>query len=306
MREEIWNQKEDLPLFASRLRKSHSEIHDPTKLVFVGSGDSYAVSIFAQELSEGQSIAFDPYQLSRNITRIRNKTLVITSVSGRTQANVDLAKKARRYARKTIAVTANDQSPLARACDETLPLRYRSPRILTSGTISFTSSLIACAFLLGKLPGKVDVSTSLKRGASWAKNTRIGSGSFFFVGSSVNYALARFGAAKIQEVIGVKADADYSEQLGHARLFTIDRRSDNIVCVSTDGDRVKELERILSRTGFRTELLKVAGRNGLDSTLEAAIHLQQLALRQAETRGMKEYAFLLDRRRLILSNQLIY
>src|SRR3989449_8316790 len=152
MAEEISSQTQDLPGFASQLRKKHLPKLQPSNLIFAGSGDSYAAAIFAQELSQGESRASDPYELLTNISRIRGKNLVVISVGGRTKTNIELVRKAKRMARETIAVTANPESLLARECDQTLQLKYRTTGILTSGTVSFTTSLLACALLLGSLP----------------------------------------------------------------------------------------------------------------------------------------------------------
>src|SRR2546429_7798950 len=141
MEEEISSQAQDLPGFASQLRQKHLPKLERSSLVFVGSGDSYATAVFAQELSQGEAVASDPYELLTNINRIRGKNLVIISVSGRTKTNIELARKAKGISSSTLAITANLESPLARECDETLRLEYRTTRILTSGTISFTTSL---------------------------------------------------------------------------------------------------------------------------------------------------------------------
>src|SRR5947208_3989392 len=95
MAEEISNQTLDLPRFASRLRKMRLQKPQPSKLIFAGSGDSYAAAVFAQELSRGESTASDPYELLTNINRIRGKNLVIISVSGRTKTNIEIARKAK-------------------------------------------------------------------------------------------------------------------------------------------------------------------------------------------------------------------
>src|SRR5438094_3801471 len=152
MAEEISNQTRDLPSFASQLRKRHISKLKPSSLIFTGSGDSYAAAVFAQELSQGESAASDPYELLQNIRRIRGKNLVIISVSGRTKTNIELARKAKGISTSTLAITANSESPLARECDDTLQLQYRTAGILTSGTISFTTGLLACALLLSILP----------------------------------------------------------------------------------------------------------------------------------------------------------
>ena len=307
MEEEIRNQAEDIPKFALQGRKSYHSKLKPSTLIFAGSGDSYAAAAFAQQLSTGQVAASDPYELLRRISSVRGKNLVIVSVSGKTRANVELARRAKRFARRRIAITSNPDSPLANECDKTLALQYRRAETLTSGTISFTTSLIACALILGQLPKTVNVRAALKKASQWARSLRaVRRGSFVFTGSSVNYALSIYGAAKVREVLGEKAEAEYPEQLGHSRLFTIDKRDDAVICLSSGRDHARQVHKLLDKNGFRSRLLTVTGDNIVQTSLEVAIHLQQLALVLAEKRGMKECAFLGDPRKLKLSSRMIY
>src|SRR3989442_12331267 len=95
MEEEISNQAQDLPGFASQLRQKHLPRLEPSSLVFVGSGDSYATAVFAQELSQAEVVASDPYELLTSISRIRGKKLVIISVRARTKTNIEVARKAK-------------------------------------------------------------------------------------------------------------------------------------------------------------------------------------------------------------------
>jgi fructoselysine-6-P-deglycase FrlB-like protein len=307
MTEEISNQTQDLPRFASQLRETRVPKLQPSTLIFAGSGDSYAAAVFAQELSQGESAASDPYELLTNIKRIRGKNLVIISVSGRTKTNVELARKAKRMAKETIAVTANPESPLAKECEQTLHLKYRTTGILTSGTVSFTTSLLACALLLGSLPRTVQIKTALTDAARWATNLKQTSeGSFLFTGSEVNYALSLYGAAKINEVVGAKAEAVYPEQLGHAKLFTIDKKRDAIVCTSSGRDLAMKTHELLHESGFRSSILVIPESHVVNRSLKIAIYLQRLALAMAKKRRMTECAFLADKKRLALSNRLIY
>src|SRR2546426_10403327 len=307
MEEEISNQARDLPGFASQLRQKHLPKLERSSLVFVGSGDSYATAVFAQELSLGEALASDPYELLTNISRIRGKNLVIISVSGRTKTNIELVRKAKRMARETIAVTANPESLLARECDQTLQLKYRTTGILTSGTVSFTTSLLACALLLGSLPRTVQIKTAFTDDALWASNLKQASkGSFLFTGSGVNYALSLYGAAKINEVLGARAEAVYPEQLGHAKLFTIDKKRDFILCISSGRDKAKETHQLLIRDGFQSSIIEFPDGHVVNRSLKIAIYFQRLALSLAKRKGIKECAFLSDKSRLNLSNRMIY
>ena len=307
MAEEISNQTSDLPSFASQLRNTHLPKLQPSTLIFAGSGDSYSAAVFAQELSQGESTASDPYELLTNIRRIRGKNLVIISVSGRTKTNVELARKAKRMTKETIAVTANPKSPLAKECDQTLQLKYQTIGILTSGTISFTTSLLACASLLGSLPRTVQIKTALTNTVRWAATLKQASErSFLFTGSGVNYALSLYGAAKINEVLSAKAEAVYPEQLGHAKLFTIDKKRDLILCISSGRDKAKETHQLLIKDGFQTSIIAFPDSHVVNRSLKIAIYLQRLAVSLAKRKGIKECAFLSDKSRLNLSNRMIY
>jgi len=307
MAEEISNQAQDLPKFSSQLRQKQPPTPKLSSLVFAGSGDSYAAAVFAQELSTGEAVASDPYELLTNIERVRGSSLVIVSISGRTRTNIELARRAKGIATKRIAITANGESPLARECDETLQLKYRNAGILTSGTNSFTTSLLACALLLGSLPRTVQIETALTDAARWATNLEQASeGSFLFIGSGVNYALSLYGAGKINEVLGAKAEAVYPEQLGHAKLFTVDTKRDVIVCISSGRDKAREIHELLSKSGFQDSILAIPESNSVNRSLKMAVYLQQLVLTLAKKRGIRECAFLADRKRLNLSSKMIY
>ena len=307
MEEEISNQILDLPKFASHLREAHLPKLKRSSLVFAGSGDSYAASVFAQELSKGEAIASDPYELLTNIQRVREKNLVIASISGRTRTNIELARKAKGIATKRIAITANDESPLARECDEILQLRYRSTGILTSGTVSFTTSLLACSSLLWSLPRTIQLETAVTETARSATNLkRATSGSFLFTGSGVNYALSLYGAAKINEVLGLKAEATYPEQLGHAKLFAIDKKRDVIVCISSGRDKARKTHETLRRQGFQSSVLAFPDGHVVNRSLKIAVSLQRLVFSLAKRRRIKECAFLTDKNSLNLSSKMIY
>jgi len=283
MEEEISNQTLDLPRFASHLRQKHLPKLERSSFVFAGSGDSYAASVFAQELSHGESVASDSYELLAGIKRVRGKNLAIVSVSGRTRTNIELARKAKGIAAKRIAVTANHDSLLAAECDETLQLEYRNAGILTSGTVSFTASLLACAFLLGSPARTVQVETGLTETVHLATNLkRAMVGSFLFTGSGVNYALSLYGAAKINEVLGAKAEAIYPEELGHAKLFTIDKKRDVIVCISSGRDKAWKTHEKLRRDGFQSSTLRTPRGNMINRSLQIAVYLQQLVLALAK------------------------
>ena len=307
MEEEIENQVIDLPRFASRLRKDRMKKIDPSRTMFTGSGDSYAAALFAQELSENRASGSDPYELLRSIDRVRGKNLVIISVSGKTRTNLELARKAKGMVRERIAITADASSPLAEECDRVVLLDYRKSGALTSGTASFTCGLLASSALLGKLPKSLDLGRTYERSRQWARKVALSArGSVLFVGSGTSYAMASYGAAKIHEVLGRRAEVDYPEQVGHAHLFSIDKGRDTIICIYSDSDKTWELEKTLGRSGFKAIGLRVQGSDPVVNCVKIALHLQQLAPLQAKRKRMKECAFKSNKTRVALSSELIY
>jgi fructoselysine-6-P-deglycase FrlB-like protein len=307
MEAEIRSQIEDLPRFASKLRKDTRKRIDASKMVFTGSGDSYATALFAQELSGKQALGFDPYELLKSIDSVRGKSLVVISVSGKTRTNLELARKATRVARERVAITANASSPLAKECDRVVLLDYRGSGVLTSGTASFTAGMLACAELLGRLPRSLKLDAAYEKSLQWARKATLSDrGSVLFVGSGMHYAMALYGEAKIHEVLGRKAEVDYPEQMEHAHLFSIDKEHDAIICIYSDRDKTWELEKMLVKNGFKAEGLRVQGSDAVITSVKIAFHLQMLALLQAKRTRMKECAFKSDKKRLSLSNELIY
>ncbi len=257
--QEIHNQVEDLPAFARELGKyDRFRNLDPSSMTFTGSGDSLASSLFAHYLSQMQALAADPFELQLYPQVSKNKTVFITSISGKTRTNIQLAKRVRGLAKKRVAITANPESPLAKECDNVIRLRYRSPGIPTSGTASFSASLLAVTSLIRRLPKLDSLPIMERRAAGWARGLRVHpNGEFLFVGSGTGYALAMYAAFKIHEVLGLTAQYQHTEQLGHSQLFSLQRKTDNLLFLSPSSDKkASEVFRVLSKSGFNAYLLK--------------------------------------------------
>ncbi len=308
MKREMEDQIRSLPKFASDLARSH-DAYDSNKadMVFTGSGDSYAASLFAQHLSRGLALAADPSDLFQAPDVCRDRIVFITSVGGRTRANILLAKRIRQIARRRVAITANPVGPLAKECDDIVRLPYKRKGPITPGTLSFTLSLLAVASTIRRLPVLRNLKLMNARMGKWAERLESGhNADFLFIGSGIGYALAAYGAFKIQEVLGLRAEYEHAEQLGHSKLFSM-RKTDNIVCVEAGGDmKSVEVSRILAKNDFNSYLLTDHAREPVIAGLEAAFSLQQLAQCLAKVRGLREVAFLSDRKKLALSNRLIY
>lgn len=305
--EEIGSQAEQLSSYSSELRRTRGRRYvDPSKIVFTGAGDSYAASLFGHSLSHGIATASDPYELLLAPEVCKNKTVVITSVSGKTRANVELARRLRSVARNRVAVTANPMSALAKECDQVIRLPYASPGSVTPGTLSFTLTILTVASMIGQLPTLRSLKKLEARAKTWARNAKTISQKFLFIGAGVGYAVAAYGAFKIHEILGAQAEYEHTEQVGHSKLFSL-KKTDTIVCFATPHDQETfDLSRELTKSGFHSHLISSKDDDPVLAGLEGAFALQHLALNLARRKGLKEVAFLTDRKMLDLSSRLIY
>lgn len=308
----IESQPRDLSKYCDELYRQRTKYapFDPAKTIFTGSGDSYSAALFACELSNGISQALDPYELSRKPWLARGKHIIIISVSGKTRTNIELATRLKPRARALVAVTSDPRSPLALKCKDTLVLRYQRADVPTAGTSSYTSSLIACGFLLGKLTKvvEVDLSKALARAWDWSEKAkkRPVPTSLTLIGSGFEYASGYYGGLKFNEVLGLPATCKYPEEFGHAYLFSV-KKTDMIVCINSDDDpRTQPFFQALRKSDLAPVKMQSRSLDPLQRSLEFAFHFQCLAYVLARKKGLKECAYISDKKRLATSSWMIY
>ena len=88
-------------------------------LAFIGSGDSYVAGLITQYLSDHKSVCYSPSDLFSSKLD-KDMTYCFVSVTGKTKANISIAKRASRVGADTIAVTFNEGSELASVCDKVI------------------------------------------------------------------------------------------------------------------------------------------------------------------------------------------
>ena len=314
MKRSIDHQPADLESFTRHLleldRSALPPNTDRSKIIFTGAGDSYSTAHFASEMSRGLSLAIDPYELFKKPQVAKGRLVVIVSATGKTKTNIALAKKINRFS-TTLGITASLGSPLARACRQNIRLHFTPDSVLTSGTTSYTSSLVAVAYLLGNLPrrGLADTSNCLEKAWAWAETTMNKYPSvrgLSFVGSGLDYSLGLYGALKFNEVLGLSATVVHPEQFAHAFLFSIQKHDLTIFLDPERDQRTCEVCNASREIGLRTLELSSNTDEPVGLSIEIAFRLQCLAYALAKRLGRRECAFIIDRRRLAASSQLIY
>jgi len=288
----------------------------------VGSGDSYVAALITQYVSDYRAACCTPVEVVINPKIVRKRRLYFVSVSGNTRSNILAAKKSRKLNVPTTAITARPESELAKNCDQIIELHYRSTGIPTSGTISFTSNVLCCL----SLAGKMDSLDRLKGIYSQTRNevedtfTSEKDASCIFLAEGILFPVAIYAALKMNEVFGQRSFAYHLEEFCHSPMFSI-KRDDKIVILGNgnkeyDSDSPeKKFNKTLRKMGYNCICLDCATTTNnnkieqmsLTETLIKSIMIVQLyVVKLAETRRLKNCYFLDNKDLLSLSSAFIY
>ena len=199
---------------------------EQSRAVFTGSGDSLAAAMLAEAFSDYRARALDPRVIGRNPSIIRGKSLYVVSVSGRTAANIRLARDC-----DITAITAGADSPLARAAGRVIPLSFPNSDILTAGSISFLNSALVCMSLVRPV-STYDTRRMLEGARREVSPARMGRRTYF-VGNQHTFPVAMYAAAKAYEILGADAHYARAEQFAHMELFSV-KEGDSVFVLDDD------------------------------------------------------------------------
>jgi fructoselysine-6-P-deglycase FrlB-like protein len=274
--------------------------------LFAGSGDSYVAGLAAQYFSGSHAICCYPIDIIKNPLLVKGRNLFIISISGNTKANILAAKIARKHrVNNTTAITARPLSRLAKACGQTIELKYRSTGIKSAGTISFTVSMIECISLVAKLRLPADIgkiySQAEKHAMKVISEIDGKSDSYFILGNGQLYPIAMYGALKFNEVFGARAVAYPAEEFCHSPLFSI-KETDQVIMI---GDDSRKMSKRLNRDGFSSVHVGFKS-TGIELLLRSTFFIQFLVLKLAQKNGLTSCSFLTNKKLLRLSSDFIY
>jgi len=300
--QEIRYQITDLPKFIRESKIKKLSIADQEGCIFAGTGDSFAAAMIAEYASNNKVRCVDPMNICLNPSIVKDRLLYAVSVSGNTRANVEAVKIANRRVAKTIAITANRESRLAKVCDEVIELKFRNSGMLTAGSISFTTCMLACLSLVRNV--KIgNVKKLFKNAESDASGAKL-NGHVYILGSWITYPLAMYGCAKMYEVLGMKAQYAMLEQFCHMELFSV-KKSDTILILSHD-DKAEELYDKLVDDGYNALVFKPKGKTLEENLLYYSMLLQLIVLYNAKRLKLDECYFMTNDRLRKTSSSLIY
>jgi fructoselysine-6-P-deglycase FrlB-like protein len=285
---------------------------NPECCLFIGSGDSFVAGLVAQHASKRRTISCNPVEFLLNPCIADKRQMYIISVSGRTSANILCAIVARKHKIRTTAITAKSESILAKHCNNYIKLSYKSTGSLTSGTISFTSSMLSCLSLLADVTDLGNIECIYQQANIEAENLlkkhSINTSSFIFLGDGILFPIGMYGALKVNEIFGSKSYAYTIEEFCHSPIFSI-KPGDNIIIFDNfvyDNKKASLLYSRLNHVNHSTVYVDLSNLSQIEAVLKSIFLIQMLLLKIAKRDGLKECFFLRNKELFDLSSDLIY
>lgn len=273
--------------------------------ILVGAGDSYAAAECVSQLLSFRYLAADPLSVLA-MSDLGDRDICIISVSGRTKTNVEVATMAKMTGRSVTAVTSFASSPLASSADNVVLLPFR-PSPKSPGMLSFSMTLLA--LLKMTVPGLMcDFRHAFEAATPLARSLRFSrTGTTFLLGDWALYGACIYGAAKVYELLGLKAHAEQLEQFGHMELFSLSRRdSVNIITGMGSSKPAGILHTQLLRHRYGSSEIQLREGNGIERLFASVFALQLGVIRKAKSMRIKRPRFLDSRSALAVSDSVIY
>ncbi|HWP78167.1 MAG TPA: SIS domain-containing protein [Candidatus Nitrosotenuis sp.] len=268
------------------------------RCVFCGTGDSLSAAMLAEAFSEYRVRALDPLDVIKNKKLLRGKKAYFVSISGNTISNI----KAARLAQNATAITKNQSSRLAKACDDVIVLPYCDSGILTSGSIGFLASALMCISLVKRF--KIKNPQKLFKLAQVVAKKITPKNRVFILGNQYTYPIALYGAAKMYEVLGHDAHYERIEQFSHMGMFCA-RRGDTVILLEQKNKHATRLARHLEKLGLNVYHPSISA-NMMDQVVFYTFVLQLVTLNAATKLRLSDCHFVTNKKIRNASSAMIY
>jgi fructoselysine-6-P-deglycase FrlB-like protein len=301
------NSIESLKLDFNSQIKELNNIHN-SKLfddcIFVGSGDSYVAGLIVEYLTNHICRCYSPSDLF-NSGFIKDKTYCFISVTGKTKANIEIARRASQVGVKTIAVTLNRNSLLAQICDEIVLPKIRRTNTPTAGFGTFVRNVVTCLQIAGvTIPKKFDIwhENGVQLSHSLLESFTIPVETLYLLGNNTLYALALYASLQMAEFFGSTAVAHKLEEFCHSPIFGL-KKSHSLWIL---GQNEEQIRRRLSRLGLRLSYVELYNKDIFTQLFVTIFFVQSLILFLAERYRYTELQYVLMKDVLKASSDIIY
>ena len=286
-----------------QLNKIHNErILD--ECIYVGSGDSYVAGLIVEFLTDHKCKCYSPSDLL-NSRLLQDKTYCFISVTGRTKANIELARHATESGVKTIAVTLDRNSKLAEVCKKVVPLKITKVNTPTAGFSTFVANVVTCLQLAGiTVPQKFDIwhEKAIELSLNLLDTMNLPQEKVYLLGNNILYAIGLYTSFQMAEFFGTAAMAHKLEEFCHSPIFGL-KKSDNVWIL---GQNEKRYSSKLERLGLLASYIELYSSDALAQVFQSIFLVQKLMLLLAGRYGYTELQYLLKEDILKVSSDIIY
>jgi fructoselysine-6-P-deglycase FrlB-like protein len=291
----------------------HSQIRElngiPNKKIFdeciyVGSGDSYVAGLIAEFLTDYKCRCYSPSDLS-NSRFIEGKTYCFISVTGRTKANIELARRATKSGMRTIAVTFNQNSKLAEVCKEVVPVNITKVHTPTAGFRTFVANVVTCLHIAGiMIPKKFEMwhKKGVELSLKFLNSTVVPAETLYLLGNNILFAIALYMSMQMAEFFGTTAVAHKLEEFCHSPIFGL-KKSNHLWIL---GQNEEQISRRLGKLGLYLSYFELRNPDILSQLFESIFCVQNLILLLAEKYGYTDLQYVMMKDVLKASSDIIY
>lgn len=201
----------------------------------------------------------------RNPLTDKNTLAIVISQSGETSDTLAALKEAKRLGARSLAITNVVGSSISREADQVV-YTWAGPEIAVASTKAYTTQLVALLLLavyLGQLNGKLDpvlaekiltdlhelptlcneIFETVDDIKAFARNYGFREDAFF-LGRSIDYAVAMEGSLKLKEISYIHAEAYAGGELKHGTLALIEEGVPVIALATQDDVREKMMSNV--------------------------------------------------------------
>ena len=262
--------KEDQSVYFDELGWTKDDLQQVNKILITACGTAYHAGLVAKYYIE--QIARIPVEVDiaseyryRDPLTDENTFCIVISQSGETSDTLAALKEAKRRGAKSLAVTNTVGSSIAREADAVV-YTVAGPEISVASTKAYTTQLVALLLLavyfgrinenLSREEEKAIVSALIEAPEkcheifentdmikTFAKHYGFAE-DVFFIGRSIDYAVAMEGALKLKEISYIHAEAYAGGELKHGTLALVVQGTPIIAIVTHDHVREKMFSNI--------------------------------------------------------------
>jgi fructoselysine-6-P-deglycase FrlB-like protein len=272
--------------------------------IFVGSGDSYVVGLIVEYLTSHKCRCYSPSDLF-NSRFIKDKTYCFISVTGKTKANIEVAKLASQAGVKTIAVTLDKNSNLAQICDEIVLPEIKRTATPTAGFGTFVGNVVSCLQIAGlSVPEKFNTwhENGIQLSQCFSESSTIPHVPLYILGNNTLYAIALYASLQMAEFFGSTAVAHKLEEFCHSPIFGF-KKSHYLWILGQNEDKIRKR---LHKLGISVSYIELYKKDIFTQLFVAIFFVQSSILLLAERYQYKELQYVTMKDLLKASSDIIY